>query len=50
MYAHHDVVENMVEFRNKYRIVFIVYDLLMPRYTGLLTNCSALGAGKLAVF
>ena len=31
-------------------IVFIVYDLLMPRYTELLTNCLAWGAWKLAVF
>ena len=30
--------------------VLVLYELLMPRYTGFLTNCLARGAGKLAVF
>ena len=56
------IVENMVEFRNKYSwdqqtkavtvnpnwIVFIVYELVMPRYTGLLTKCLAPGSREIS--
>ena len=30
--------------------VLVLYELLMPRYTGFLINYLARGAGKLAVF